>query len=93
MTQTLLEPDQVQLALQEIAEAREHLRLASDVLSVLATAEAVVEAPAVVAEEARQLEPGDPPQGLLDIAHEVIHKVFPEELAQRALQDGTTPRD
>ena len=89
MTQRLLEPVQVQQALREIAAAREHLRLASDVL----TAFGVVEAPVAVAEESRQLAPGEPPHDLLDIAQELSHQVFPEQLAQRALQDGTTPRD
>ena len=45
------------------------------------------------AAEAQQLAPGEPPQDLLDIAHAVIQQLFPDELAQRALQDGTTPRD
>ena len=57
MTQTLPEPKTVQLALREIAEAREHLRLANDVLSAVATMESVGEAPAAVdAREGRQLD-------------------------------------
>ena len=90
MTQRLLESEGVQLALREIAAAREHLRLAGEVLSAFDAVEAVEEA---VAEEARQLEPGEPPPDLLDIAHAVIQQVFPERLAQRARQDGTTARD
>ena len=93
MTQTLSEPKQVKLALAQIADARELLRLASDVLSAFGATEAMVEPPPAVVREGRQLEIGDPPQDLLDIAHEVIHQVFPEQLAQRALQHGTTPRD
>lgn len=93
MSERLPEPGQVKLALQEIAEAREHLRLAGDILSAFGTAEGVEEAPAAVAEEARQLDPGEPPRDLLDIAHEVIQQVFPERLAQRAVQDGRTSRD
>ena len=57
MTQRLLEPGQVQQALREIAEAREHLRLASDVLSAFGTTDTVGEELAAVAEEGRQLEP------------------------------------
>ena len=93
MTQRLLEPGQVQQALREIAEAREHLRLASDVLSAFGTTDTVGEELAAVAEEGRQLEIGEPPQDLLDITHELSNQAFPEQLAQRALQDGTTPRD
>ena len=93
MTQTLPEPEGVQLALRNIAEAREHLQLASDVLSAFGAPEAVEEASPAVVSEGRQLELGDPPQDLLDIAHEVIRQVFPEQLAKRALQDGATPRD
>ena len=51
------------------------------------------EAPVAVVSEARQLAPGESPQDLLDIAHEVIQRALPERLAQRARQDGTTPRD
>ena len=86
MTQRLLEPEGVQQALREIAEACENLQLASDALTAFGVAE-------TVAEETHSLEPGEPPRDLLDIAHEVIHQVFPERLAQRALQDGTTARD
>ena len=93
MSQTPPDQEQVKLALAQIADARERLRLASDILSAPATAEVVQEAPPAVVREARQLEIGDPPQDLLDIAHEVIQQVFPEQLAQRALQHGTSPRD
>lgn len=93
MTQMQPEPEGVQLALSEIAEARVHLQLASDVLSALDTSEVTQESPAAVVSEGRQLELGEPPHDLLDIAHEMIHQVFPEQLAQRARQDGTTPRD
>ncbi len=93
MSQTLPEPESVQLALREIADARQHLQLASDALSVFSTAEAAGEAPLAGAREPRQLSLGPPPQNLLDIAHEVIHQVFPEQLAQRALQAGASPRD
>lgn len=93
MTQTLPEPKAVELALREIAEAREHLRLASDVLSAFGTTEAAGEALAAVALEGRQLELGAPPHDLLNIAHVVIHQVFPEQRAQRALQAGASPRD
>ena len=89
MTQRLPEPEQVKLALREIAAAREHLQLASDVLGTFG----VTEVPGIIAEEARQLEPGEPPRDLLDIAHEVIQQVLPEQVEQRALQDGTTARD
>ena len=94
MTQTLPEPEGVQLALREIAEARQHLQLASDALSAFDTTEAAGKAPApVVLREPRSQEIGAPPQDLLDIAHEVIQQVFPEPLAQRALQAGASPRD
>ena len=93
MSQTRPEPGQVKLALREIAEAHEHLRLASDILSASATAKAVGAAPSSSARESRQLDIGAPPQDVLDIAHEVIHQVFPELLAQRALEHGATPRD
>ena len=90
MSQTRPEPEGVQLALREIAEARARLRLASDALSAFGASEAVVEAPPAAG---RQLEIGAPPQDLLDIAHEVIQQVFPAQLAQRALEHGGTPRD
>lgn len=94
MTQPLPEPKTVQLALREIAEAREHLRLASDVLSAIGASEATQAMPlSAVARKARQLEIETLPQGLLDIAHEVIRQVLPEQLAQRALQAGASPRD
>ena len=86
MSQTQPEPEAVELALREIAAAREHLRLAGDALSAYTTAEGV-------APGARQLETGELPGDLLDIAQEVIHQVLPDGLAQRALQQGTTPRD
>ena len=94
MTQTLPEPEGVQLALREIAEARQHLQLASDALSAFDTTEAAGKAPApVVLREPRSQEIGAPPQDLLDIAHEVIQQVLPDQLAQRALQAGASPRD
>ena len=93
MSQTRPEAEQVQLALREIAEAHEHLRLASDILSASATAAGMEEAPSASAREPRQLHVGAPPQDLLDIAHEVIRQVFPEQLAQRALEHGAKPRD
>ncbi len=93
MSLTLSESEQANLALREIAEAREHLRLASDILSASATAEVTQKAPVAVVREARQLEIGEPPHDLFNIAHEVIHQVFPEQLAQRAFQHGTSPRD
>lgn len=93
MNQTRTEPESVQLALREIAEAREHLRVASDALNVFGTTEAVGEAAPVVLREPRQLEIGASPQDLLDITHEVIHQVFAERLAQRALEHGSSPRD
>ena len=40
MSQTRPEQEGIQLALREIAEAREHLRLAGDALSAAATTEA-----------------------------------------------------
>ncbi len=89
MTQTQPEPTRVQLALREIAEARERLQLASDVLATFVAAEA----PAAVVQEARQLEPKAPPQDLLNIAYEVIHQVFPDELARRARSNSSTARD
>ena len=92
MSQTRPEPNGVQLALREIAEAREHLRLASDALSTFGTSEAVVEAPPA-AREGRQLVYEKPPQDLLDIAQEVIQQVFPDQLAQRAHDVGSAPRD
>ena len=82
MTQTLPKPEGVQLALREIAEARQHLQLASDALSAFDTAEAAAEAPPVVLHEPRPPEIEAPPQNLLDIAHKVIHQVLPEQLAQ-----------
>lgn len=93
MSQTRPEPEGVQLALREIAEARAHLRLASDALSAFGTSEGVVEALPAAAREGRQLEIGAPPQDLLDIAHEVIQQVFPDQLTQRALEHGSRPRD
>lgn len=92
MTQTLLEPKAVQLALREIAEAREHLRLASDALSAFGTTESAEEAPTALAHEGRQLELGAR-HDFFDIAHEVVHQVFPEQLAQRALHAGASPRE
>ncbi|MDE2776505.1 MAG: M23 family metallopeptidase [Chloroflexota bacterium] len=90
--QTLPEPEGVQLALREIAQAREHLRLAGDALNALGTTEAAGEAPAAVSREGRQLDIGNA-RDFLDIAQKVIQQVFPEQLAQRALQDRTNPRD
>ena len=69
-----------------MAGAREHLLLASDALSAYATAEAA--APA-----GQQLELGEPPGDLLEIAHGAIQQVLPEGLARRAQQQGTAPRD
>ncbi len=92
MSQTRTKPESVQLALREIAEAHEHLRVASDILSASATAEAVETASPVSVRDPRRLDIGQP-QDLLDIAHEVIHQVFPKRLAQRALEHGETPRD
>ena len=93
MTQTLPEPEGVQLALREIAEAREHLRLASDVLSAYGTSEAVGEALPAVVREAQQLNTGDLPHSLLDIAQAIVEQVLPQKLRERALQDDTTSRD
>ena len=96
MTQALPEPEQVKLALSQIADARELLRLASDLLSAPATAAGMGEARPAVVREARQLHVGDPPhppQDLVDIAQVIIDEVLPQQLAQRALQHGTTPRD
>ena len=93
MTQTLPEPEGVQLALREIAEARQHLQLASDALRAFDTMEAAGEAAPVVLREPRPPEIEAPSQDLLDIAHEVIQHVLPEQLAQRALQAGASPRD
>ncbi|MCY3781365.1 MAG: M23 family metallopeptidase, partial [Chloroflexi bacterium] len=92
-SQTLLEPEHVDLALRQIADARELLRQASDTLSAPATSVVVQEGKPGVPREGRQLDIGGPPQDLLDIAQAVIHQVFPEQLAQRALQHGTSPRD
>lgn len=93
MSQTRPEPDGVQLALREIAEAREHLRLAGVALSALGASEAVVEAPLAAFRKGRQLNFGTLPQDLLDIAHEVVLQVFPDQLAQRAHEVGSAPRD
>ncbi|MCY3832001.1 MAG: M23 family metallopeptidase [Chloroflexi bacterium] len=93
MNQMRPEPEGVKLALNEIAEAREHLRLASDILGASVTTEAVQESPSAVLRRPRRLEFGSPPQDLLDIALEVIHQVFPEQLQQRAREHGTGPRD
>ena len=76
MSQTRPEQDGVQLALREIAEARAHLRLASDALSAFGASEADVEELTAAAHEGRQLEIGAP-QDLLDIAHEVVLQVLP----------------
>ena len=94
MTQTLLVPDGVKRAQREIAEAREHLQLASDALSEIGSLEVTPAMPlSAVSHKGRQLEIGDPPQDLLDIAHEVIHRVFPTQLAKQALHAGASPRD
>jgi len=93
MIQTPPEPQQVKLALREINEAYEHLRLARDILSASTTAEAAGERPPAVLPEARQLTIGSPPQDLLDIAQAIIEQVLPRKLAHRAQQHGTTPRD
>ena len=93
MSQTLPEQEQVKLALSQIAEAREHLRLASDILSASAAAEVMGEAPLASVREARQLKIGEPPQDLFDIAQAVIQQVLPQQLAQRARQHDTRPRD
>lgn len=93
MTETLSEPGNVQLALKEIAEAQEHLRLASDILGAAATTEAVQESPPAVLRQPRQVAIGAPPHDLLDIAHEAVHQVFPEQLRQRAREHGAGPRD
>ena len=93
MNQTLPEQEQLQLALSQIADARELLRLASELLTAPATAEVMGEALPAVVREARQLNIGDPPHDLVDIAQAIIHQVFPRQLAQRALQHDTRPRD
>ncbi len=67
MSQTLSDPEQVKLALGQIAEAREHLRLASDILSAPAPSTVMPEALPAVVRKARQLEIGDPPHDLLDM--------------------------
>ncbi len=92
MSQTRPKPNGVQLALREIAEAREHLRLASDALSAFGAPEAVGEAPSAAAHEGRQLEIGAP-QDLLSVAHEVVLQVLPGQLARRAHEVGSAPRD
>lgn len=92
MTQTPPEPEGVQLALREIAQAREHLRLAGDALSAIGTSEVTPAMPLSVAREGRQLDIGNA-RDFLDIAQKVIQKVFPEQLAQRALEDCASMRD
>ena len=93
MNRTPPEPESLKLALREIANAREHLRLASEVLSASAPVELKAEASPAVIQKSRQLDIGASPQDLLDIAYDVIHQVYPEQLAQRALKDGAKPRD
>lgn len=93
MTQTLPEPEWVKLALSHIDEASERLQLASEILSPFTAAAVIPEALPTGVGDDRQLDIGEPPHDLLDITQEVIHQVFPERLAQRALEHGATPRD
>ena len=67
--------------------------MASESLSAFGTKEAVEEPSPAVALEGRQLEIGEQPHDFLDIADEVVHHVFPEQLAQRTLRAGASPRD
>lgn len=93
MNQELPEPERVKLALSEIAEARQRLQLACDILNAPATAAGLGEAPPAAVHEPRQPNIAEPPQALFDLAHEVVQQIFPEPLAQRGLQHDTRPRD
>lgn len=92
MNRTLPKRESLKLAQREIDEAREHLRLASDVLSAFNKSDVLgATSPAAVSEARTQVEA--PPRDLLEIAHEVIHRIHPDRLAQRALEHGAKPRD
>jgi len=88
MNQALPEMEQIQLARSEIAQAREHLRLASDALSKAATEVTGENSPGARPAEAEET-PGD----LLDFAREIIEQVLPRPLAQKAKQDGAGSRE
>ena len=92
MSQKLTEAEGVKLALSEIAEAREHLRRASEALSRAET-QASGATSSGSALEARPLEIEDPPRDLLDIAQLIAEQVLPRQLAQITTQDGASPRE
>lgn len=92
MKQTLSEPEQVKLALREIAEARDRLQRASDALSRIGASAVSGERPPAAVAETRLLELEKPPRDLLDIAQVIIEQVLPRQLARKANQAGASPR-
>ncbi len=93
MTQTLPEPEGVKLALSHIDEAKEGLRLASEILSALMKAEARPEALPAGIGTGRQLDIGEPPTDILHLAQAIINSILPEQLTHRARERGATERD
>ena len=89
MTKTGTEPDRVQLALLEIAEARARLRQANDILSEPQTSSGAPPAAASAEGQATH----DQAQSLLEIAQTVIEDALPRQLERQATQAGASPRD
>lgn len=93
MKQTLPEPEQVKLALSHIDEAKERLQLASEILSPFAAAAVIPEVLPAGVGAGRQLDIGEPPQDVLDIAGAIIDSFLPGQLEKRANQHEASPRD
>ena len=89
MNPALTETELRRLALSEITQAREHLRLASDALSEAAAAE-VTDGPA---SSARPGATAETAVDLLDFAQEIIEQALPGQLARKAKQDGAGSRE
>lgn len=93
MNQTLPERESLKLAQREIDEAREHLRLASDVLNALSKSDVLEETSPAGVSDARSQELEAPPRDLLDFARAIIERLLPRKLAQKAHQAGAKPSD
>ena len=89
MNHALTETELRRLALSEIAQAREHLRLASDALSEAAGAEVTNR----TASSARPGAIGETVVDLLEFAQEIIEQALPRQLARKAKQDGVGSRE
>ena len=92
MIQTMSEAEQVKLALQEIAEARERLHLAAEILSAIDAAAVSPNEPSAGPVEARQPKV-EAPQDLIGFAQAIIEGVLPLRMTDRANHASASPRD